>query len=237
MKQTYFTFAFFAAIAFSACSSDDGERIIGDIENVSCRSCVPAYCTSDGFDMGYRYGNKDNKRIYISWGAKNDYTISCAPELLPYIVGQENDFMEYATRNNDLTYTGVVSVHVDPIACSDNFKAIHVVAADDWDEKHPAGTLLDELFTFRASSYAPYIRSGYDNDKFDPNNYNTIISKRFSELTADDLCILDIEMVFIAESAPADKQKIHELTFTFVTDEGVEKPTTIRYSWADGVIE
>lgn len=233
MKRIYFFFTLFITFASSSCS-DHKEEPIG-CKGVLCSSYIPLYYTGDTF-YTYNENNKDNNVINIIWGERNKPTLNYAPEIAGS-VWPENDFMKYATRNNDLTYNSYIFPPELRTACSDNFRAIHVVAADDWDEKHPAGTLLDELFTLSVCSYAPYIRSGYDNDKFDPNNYNTIISKRFSELTADDLCILDIEMVFIAESAPADKQKIHELTFTFVTDEGVEKPTTIRYSWADGVIE
>ena len=231
MKQIYFIFSVFAAIAFSACSDyqdmKDGDRY--DF----LQSYIPVYASSDGF-TAIRATSGNALRIHIVWGGERE---DCIKHYLPVDTPNydypENDYMKYATRNNDLKYNEIelYKSYLHRTACSDNFKAIHVIAADDWDEKHPAGTLLDELFSLKAVSYAPFIREEYKGEK------QTKIDKLLPDLTAEDLSMLNVEMEFFAKSLPADKQKIHELTFTFVTDEGVEKPTTIRYSWADGVIE
>ncbi len=231
MKQVYFFFLFILASAFSACS-DYQDMTDGDRYDF-LQSYIPVYASSDGF-TAIRATPGDARGIHIVWGGdREDCVKHYLPVDAPHYDYPENDFMKYATRNNDLQYNEIElsGSYFHRTACSDNFKSVHVVAAEEWDEKHPAGSLLDELFSLKAVSYAPFIREEYQGTE------QTKIDKLLSDLTAEDLSMLNVEMEFFAKSLPADTHKIHELTFTFVTDEGVEKPTTIRYSWADGVIE
>lgn len=45
--------------------------------------------------------------------------------------------------------------------CVCDIKSIHIVSNNDFDEKHPAGSNADDLFSIRLESAYPFIKNGY----------------------------------------------------------------------------
>lgn len=85
------------------------------------------------------------------------------------------EFLRLATRNDDTSFNQWVPDHLclRTPAFANNFRELHVVSNADWDEEHPAGSLLDDILLVRLYSYANFIHEGYPG-----KNDNTFLSKR-----------------------------------------------------------
>ena len=153
------------------------------------------------------------------------------------------EFLRLATRNDDTSFNQWVP---DPLclrtpAFANNFRELHVVSNADWDEEHPAGSLLDDILLVRLYSYANFIHEGYpgknDNTFLSKRKYLSVIKKLMSELTP-----ADMEMIYCCEvndfstdtlypvivftSAPT-LEKEHTLTLRWTTVEGDVKTASV----------
>ena len=86
---------------------------------------------------------------------------------------------------------------------ADNFSKMVVTSNADWDEEHPAGTLLDDILWAEFWSYADYIRSGYETGG--GNNVQMLVE----DLKADDMqminFLIESEIPFVIIFTKADK--------------------------------
>ena len=73
---------------------------------------------------------------------------------------QLEKYKEYAKFYGDTTYHGR---HIlgDPNACAASLSKIDVTSDKDYDETHPAGTILNDLFLISYPRLFQYIKSGY----------------------------------------------------------------------------
>ena len=55
------------------------------------------------------------------------------------------EFERLAIRNGDVGYNRWLEFWEYPSAFADNFQTMHITSNADWDEEHPAGTLLDDI--------------------------------------------------------------------------------------------
>lgn len=100
--------------------------------------------------------------------------------------------------------------------CAENFKSMSVRCLNSaMDEKHPAGSSLNDLITIQYYSLAEFINKGY------PDNYKGTFRKRLSELTETDLWVIDNYIELHWETLPAPGS--YEMEVTLVTTEDVEK--------------
>ncbi len=110
------------------------------------------------------------------------------------------EFLRLATRNDDTSFNQWVPDHLclRTPAFANNFRELHVVSNADWDEEHPAGSLLDDILLVRLYSYANFIHEGYpgknDNTFLSKRKYLSVIKKLMSELTP-----ADMEMIYCCE--------------------------------------
>lgn len=81
---------------------------------------------------------------------------------MPFLPADER-YLELAHRNGDTCfYHPTYSLwYMDRGAWADNFRSLSIVSDADWDDNHPAGTPLDDLFEVSFAVYGPYIRNGY----------------------------------------------------------------------------
>ena len=153
------------------------------------------------------------------------------------------EFLRLATRNDDTSFNQWVPDHLclRTPAFANNFRELHVVSNADWDEEHPAGSLLDDILLVRLYSYANFIHEGYpgknDNTFLSKRKYLSVIKKLMSELTP-----ADMEMIYCCEvndfstdtlypvivftSAPT-LEKEHTLTLRWTTVEGDVKTASV----------
>lgn len=90
---------------------------------------------------------------------------------------------------------------------------MHITSNADWDEEHPAGTLLDDILWAEFWSYADYIRSGYETGG--GNNVQMLVE----DLKADDMqMIRDYVIIYFTKTPTIDP--IHTLTVEWTTVEG-----------------
>ena len=121
------------------------------------------------------------------------------------------------------------------------FTEISVISDKDFDEKHPAGSSLNDIVRFLSTSPKKFIDSNYKSYYDWINNYpgnfnleNTVrdfinvrwedqpcyhpIDKNLSEITISDLALVEW-FVIIFEKQP-DKEKEHEITVTIKEGDG-----------------
>lgn len=94
--------------------------------------------------------------LYIDWADTEEYY---NPDMEKYNLGRQEfwtpenkaKYLEIAKRNGDEigAYEGGTPPGLyfgDQIALADNFTSMHITSDADWDEEHPAGKPLDDLF-------------------------------------------------------------------------------------------
>ena len=123
------------------------------------------------------------------------------------------EFERLAIRNGDVGYNRWLEFWEYPSAFADNFQTMHITSNADWDEEHPAGTLLDDILWAEFWSYADYIRSGYETGG--GNNVQMLVE----DLKADDMqMIRDYVIIYFTKTPTIDP--IHTLTVEWTTVEG-----------------
>lgn len=143
------------------------------------------------------------------------------------------EFLRLATRNDDTSFNQWVPDHLclRTPAFANNFRELHVVSNADWDEEHPAGKPLDDLFRVSVRSWkqrdeygAPLLcrermdRIGPEHLQMIPFNPKNPWDGRKN--------LRPIEIEPLAE--PASEQH-HRLTLTMTTTDGRTKSTSIDY--------
>lgn len=101
--------------------------------------------------------------------------------------------------------------------------SITVISDKDFDEKHPAGTPLDDIVFFSAGTPYPFIKSGYKKwyeriDSHFDGGY-TIIEGTLSELNPEDLVLLNTEHMYI-DFPLVPKEKEHNITVKILFKNG-----------------
>ena len=131
-------------------------------------------------------------------------------------------FNRWAARNNDIDFNQVLANGALPMVATfaDNFSKMGVTSNADWDEEHPAGTLLDDILWAEFWSYADYIRSGYETGG--GNNVQMLVE----DLKADDMqMIRDYVIIYFTKTPTIDP--IHTLTVEWTTVEGEVKTASL----------
>ena len=117
-----------------------------------------------------------------------------------------------------------------------SFVSVDIVSNADYNEEHPAGSSLVDLFTYRAYSAKPFIDSGYikyeyEADEWDGHNTYLLshypVQKKVSDLTPDDF-ILHTSHYMVRERSFAEFRfeslptlsKVHTFTVTFTDERG-----------------
>lgn len=130
------------------------------------------------------------------------------------------EFERLAIRNGDVGYNRWLEFWEYPSAFADNFQTMHITSNADWDEEHPAGTLLDDILWAEFWSYADYIRSGYETGG--GNNVQMLVE----DLKADDMqMIRDYVIIYFTKTPTIDP--IHTLTVEWTTVEGEVKTASL----------
>lgn len=141
------------------------------------------------------------------------------------------EFERLAIRNGDVGYNRWLEFWEYPSAFADNFQTMHITSNADWDEEHPAGKPLDDLFRVSVRSWkqrdeygAPLLcrermdRIGPEHLQMIPFNPKNPWNGRKN--------LRPIEIEPLAE--PASEQH-HRLTLTMTTTDGRTKSTSIDY--------
>lgn len=179
--------------------------------------------------------------LYIDWADTEEYY---NPDMEKYNLGRQEfwtpenkaKYLEIAKRNGDEigAYEGGTPPGLyfgDQIALADNFTSMHITSDADWDEEHPAGKPLDDLFRVSVRSWkqrdeygAPLLcrermdRIGPEHLQMIPFNPKNPWDGRKN--------LRPIEIEPLAE--PASEQH-HRLTLTMTTTDGRTKSTSIDY--------
>lgn len=110
-----------------------------------------------GLKMNYKKSNDDHGAIVLALDRELD-------EGTTYLASAANaKYNEYAKYYGDTTYTGRHDMSEIEVVCAAPLKSINVVADRDFDESHPAGASLNELFTFKYVAFYSFVKNGYKN--------------------------------------------------------------------------
>lgn len=208
----------------ASCASDSEED--GKYGSLFMRSYVQVYC--DG-SFTIRSETSPSRILNIRRDQGNQY-MHYSPEWVEKTLAAEQEtrnFMEFATRNNDLFFNQLeLWTSFNVAKCSaDNFKEVRVVCPDvAWgDGKHPAGSSLNDVAYFHTRSYAKFVRNGYTGNRFED------ISKPVSELTEEDLAMISpgMAITFVRYPKTVDRCRI-EVTFVTTDDEEMTVAGTIN---------
>lgn len=152
---------------------------------------------------------------------------------------QEENYNKLCKKHNDYGYKHKVTVIDESIIMSNIYVdfdpvRIEIISDCDFDEAHPAGSSLSDIFYFRSFTPYPFIKREYTGEKY------TLINKRLDQLTAEELILsLHFEKVFDStyemrqllgdnlrpqiilqhQNFPIDKQE-HNLTITLTDSNG-----------------
>lgn len=156
--------------------------LIGDrVYHGMSTSYVCAYCKYNNTDtFSIEMGYEDNPRFYLIFRSFD--ASSMISEGAEY-----DEYMDLCRKHSDLNYVrkvrwmagsffGYEYFDIDPVA-------IDVVSDADFDELHPAGTSLGDLFYFNSLTPYPFIKNGYSGEEL------TLICKRLNELTAEEMVL------------------------------------------------
>lgn len=164
-------------------------------------------------------------------------------------------FKELAERHGDLNYKGgfhygkydfyYISDELSgssdskpEVLLSKDFEAVNIVADKDWDDTHPAGASLNDLFEFSVDNCYKYIENGYtgvqeykEEDVFPGAlpliyRYAARISKPVAELQSGDMwCLYGYYIITFSLPAAVEYPQSDEefvFTVTLTTYEGEE---------------
>ncbi len=167
---------------FASCSSNESE-LLPDYERNSSPNFVQEYFIPDSVTVEEYPVNAshstDNEVLEIRfWGTSVDERTN--PELFGY----------YARLYGDTGY-GQYLLPGSNMAVAEAFRKISVVSDTDFDEKHPAGTPLDDIVCLRSESAYEYIRSGYKQEDEYVN-----CRKPLKELALDDMTLMRYTAAF-----------------------------------------
>lgn len=211
-------------LTVSACKDENS----GFTDKVLMKSYVPMYV--DNALKVYPYNSKiyENGKIGLLFCRIHEESdilegqgrIYWAPELGS--TGEEAErFLKIAERNGDRNYNRYEDIDnwCNRTACADNFKSMQVKCLNgSWDEKHPAGSSLNDIITIKYYSVADFIKKGY------PEIFNGTYWIPLSELAETDLWVIGTQIELYWDAHPAAGS--YEMEVTLVTTEGVEKKAT-----------
>ena len=146
-----------------------------------------------------RYVEGDMKLDYIprtaaTDGKSNTLYIDWAEEF--WTPENKAKYLEIAKRNGDEigAYEGGTPPGLyfgDQIALADNFTSMHITSDADWDEEHPAGKPLDDLFRVSVRSWNQRDEYGAPIDAHDDHHRRTY-KIDFDRLSAENGTIADL---------------------------------------------
>lgn len=206
-------------LVFLLCGGCDNDPIVGTEPEILMVSYIPVYEYGPFNVEQY----SDASDVLHGWfgetGIHKGGNIIMAPELGSK--GSEaKRFLEIAERNGDRSYNRYETIYqYSSRSCYiDNFKEVHIKCTNAaWDNLHPAGSSLDDLFEIEYSSYGEYVRKGYPVDFTPLQTYR----KTLLELTEDDMFMIFPDFHLYADNIPTSGKQ--EIQVTLVTTDGEEK--------------
>ena len=115
---------------------------------------MDGFIKPSGLKMNYKKTKDDNGAILFELDHDGFECTYQTPE------GETDNakYNEYAKYYGDTTYTGRHNMSEQEIVCAAPLKSINVVADRDFDESHPAGASLNDIFTFKYLAYYSFVK-------------------------------------------------------------------------------
>ncbi len=125
---------------------------------------------------------------------------------------------------------GTMALYVDKwpgeAAIAEQIDNIEMTADVRWDSEHPEGTLLNDIFELRYSTYYPFVQSGWSLDE--PLTY---IAKPLDELQAGEMKLLSTRFYMHTAKLPELETESYTLTVKLYFDTG--KTSTYKFAMSN----
>ncbi len=140
------------------------------------------------------------------------------------VLPADERYLEIARRNGDTCFYQPTYFlwYIERGAFADNFCSLSITSNADWDDNHPAGTPLDDLFDVALSAYGPFIRNGYvyiGDPAFSISCYTTV-QKRMDLLEPQDMEVIDRSGPALYILSYPTLAREHTLTLRITTTDG-----------------
>ena len=141
-------------------------------------------------------------------------------------------FHELAAKNGDIGYDwGKYCLPGDfpRMAIYPGITGIIITSDHDYDESHPAGTSLNDIFNAHYFSYAQFLGDADHSDVDPTHNYLGVTDKSCDTIGEGELCVMSPNYFSIRpKQAPSAYIGIHLLTVTLTDENGVEHSSAIE---------
>ncbi|WP_373811542.1 DUF5034 domain-containing protein [Porphyromonas loveana] len=125
-------------------------------------------------------------------------------------------------KYGDTNFNGFA--HIFEAALAQPLASVDVVAIDDYDEEHPAGSSLNDITIFTYYTYQPFISGGYHGDES-----ITKVELHLSDMPTEPLILLKENFQFYLEQAPSTSGE-HKVQVTFTFEDGKQISQTLILS-------
>ncbi len=98
-----------------------------------------------------------------------------------------------------------------PAVCFEIINSVSIVSDNDWNAEHPAGTLLNDMFSIGYCTFYPYISNNYTGQTY------TLVTTSLSELQEDEMKLIQNSVRLDCATLPTVAQH-HTLTVSFDLD-------------------
>lgn len=181
------------------------------IQYIHTNSFAYQYVITKHFELSEPRISQDGSSVsftldFTGEGAAIDYR-----EEVFHQIAQENGDTGWDAEIMERNYAGQWPIYIYP-----DLVRIDVTSNQDYDDEHPAGTLLNDCFSLAFSTAYEYISSGY-------KNKDQLVHKRIllSELTSQDMRIMHDYPGLYIERLP-ENRGIHELRFVLYYANGLQ---------------
>ncbi len=147
------------------------------------------------------------------------YSIQIFGKYIQYNTPEQEALSE---KYGDTNFNGFAHIFVS--ALSQPLVSVDVVAIDDYNETHPAGSSLNDITIFTYSTYQPFISGGYQGVES-----TTIVERRLSDMPTEPLILLKEQFQFYLDQAPTTSEE-HKVQVTFTFEDGKQISQTLILS-------
>ena len=207
----------------------------------SCGSdCKTEYYHSNHFIDCYRDWSsvdlQSHDVLYVCFDSKSNYYYSEEVQISFKKNQSENDlkrFNKLAEKNNDNGYSYKASYFPGEAfrtTLAKGFTDINITSDRDYDNAHPVGASLNDIFIIATYSYAQFL-NGSNKAVSDPDDRTLgMIYKPCNELGHDDLLLVSPDIILIPTQTSSGK---HNITVTLTDENGEVHTATAEKDFSD----
>jgi len=214
MEYKFLILLFLAFV--TSCSKSEDEKVTpaSEVYTPTTGNYMDAFIMPESITLDFLEADANHPariRTVIERDSKNGDTLlfACTSKGVHF-----NKYKWYAHYYGDTTYHSMHIMGCENSGCLTQLKKISIVADHDFDENHPAGSLLNDLFEISYARFYQYIQNGYK-----PYWLNAYALDSIAELTTvKDVNLFSEYSALIFKQQPAPGKYTFTVTLDFGED-------------------